>query len=104
MIDVYDKLHDVEGKRLEGRTKLFIKEIDTEGNILEFGAGIGFVPTETGTLFIVDDYVVDQVDKLQFKSGQLIVKEGMTLEIPQKSALEIEKEELLKRLAELENV
>ncbi|AQL56410.1 hypothetical protein [Abyssicoccus albus] len=103
MINIFDRLHDVEGKRIEGRTKLFVKETDTEGNILEFGAGIGLVPTETGTLFIIDDYVVDQVDKLKMVDGQLIIKDGMSIDVPEKTEEQLEIEALEKRLAELKS-
>lgn len=104
MINQYESLYDETGDVITSRTKLFIKKTDEDGNILEFSGGLAFTVTEPGTLLIVDKYILEQIDKLLFKDGLLIVKDGMTIEVPQKSAVEIEKEELLKRLAELENV
>ncbi|TDM35185.1 hypothetical protein [Macrococcoides canis] len=104
MINQYESLYDESGDVITSRTKLFIKKTDEESNILEFSGGLAFTVTEPGTLLIVDKYIPEQIDKLLFKDGLLIVKDGMTIEVPQKSAVEIEKEELLKRLAELENV
>ena len=103
LINQYESLYDEIGDVITSRTKLFIKKTDEEDNILEFSGGLAFAVTEPGTLLIVDKYIPEQIDKLLFKDGQLVVKEGMTLEVPQKSAIEIEREALLKRLAELEN-
>lgn len=104
MINQYESLYDEIGDVITNRTKLFIKKSDEEGNILEFSGGLAFTVTEPGTLLIVDKYIPGQIDKLLFKDGQLVVKKGMTIDVPEKSALEIEKEELLKRLAELEKI
>ena len=101
MVNIYDKLRDEHGELVNGRTKLFIKTVDSDGSISEFNHGIAFVTEENGTQFIVDDWLIPQLDKIQFIDGTLKVKEGEELVEPVKSELEREEEELLKRLAEL---
>ena len=86
---------------IPGRTKLFIVDSDNEGGIVRSYDGTSIVPENNGTLFIVDDWLIDQLDKVVFKGGTLKVKEGEQLDEPVKTVLEREEEELLKRLAEL---
>lgn len=103
MVDIYEKLRDEKGVIVPGRTILFITKLDGY-TISEFIHGQYIAEDRTGILLVVDDYIANQVEKLLYKDGQLVVKEGMTIDIPEKSALEIEKEELLMRLAELEKI
>ena len=86
---------------IPGRTKLFIVDSDNEGGIVRSYDGTSIIPENNGTLFIVDDWLIDQLDKVVFKGGTLKVKEGEQLDEPVKTVLEREEEELLKRLAEL---
>ena len=101
MIHIYSSFRDSEGNNIKGRVKLFIRQTDEVGNIELFQSGIMVSPEENGTMFIVDDWLIDQLDKVVFKDGTLKVKEGEELVEPVKSELEREEEELLKRLAEL---
>lgn len=101
MIRLYESIYDGNRDFIDGRSKLFINKVDGDGNIVKFGGGIGYVPIEPGTLLIVDDYLIEQVDKLKFINNQLEVKEGMTIDVPQLSETEIKRQELLKQLAEL---
>lgn len=103
MVNIYDKLRDEHGELVNGRTKLFIKTVDSDGSIFEFNHGIAFVTEENGTQFIVDDWLVGQIDKLQFVGGSLSVKKGESLDPPAKSEKELQREALLKQLAELES-
>ena len=103
MVNIYDKLRDEHGELVNGRTKLFIKTVDSDGSISEFNHGIAFVTEENGTQFIVDDWLVEQIDKLQFVGGSLSVKKGESLDPPAKSEKEIQREALLKQLAELDS-
>lgn len=103
MVNIYDKLRDEHGELVNGRTKLFIKTVDSDGNISEFNHGIAFVTEENGTQFIVDDWLVGQIDKLQFVGGSLSVKKGESLDPPAKSEKELQREALLKQLAELDS-
>ena len=100
MVKIYDSLYE-NGVTVNGRTKLFVREVDEDGAIGNHDYGIAFTPDSTGTLFIVDDWLIDQLDKVVFKDGTLQVKDGEQLDEPVKSELEREEEELLKRLAEL---
>lgn len=101
MLNLYQNLRDDYGEVVKNRTKLFIKKVDEDGNILSFQDGTILIPEGPGTLFIVDDWLIDQLDKVIFKDGTLQVKEGEQLDEPVKTVLEREEEELLKQLAEL---
>ena len=103
MVNIYDKLRDEHGELVNGITKLFIKTVDSDGSISEFNHGIAFVTEENGTQFIVDDWLVGQIDKLQFVGGSLSVKKGESLDPPAKTDRELQREALLKQLAELDS-
>lgn len=102
MIDIYDQLKTKFGDNITGRTKLFIVDVDDVGNIIKCYDGISIIPEVNGTLFIVDDWLIPQLDKVQFKDGTLSVKEGEELVPPVKSEKELKREELLRQIAELD--
>ena len=102
MITTYEQLKTDDGDNVRGRTKLLIIETDDEGNILRSHQGTSFLPEVTGTLFIVDDWLIPQLDKVQFKDGTLSVKEGEELVPPVKSEKELKREALLRQIAELD--
>src|SRR5699024_2177185 len=102
MIHIYSSFRDGEGNIIKGRVKLFIRQTDEVGNIELFQSGIMVSPEENGTMFIVDDWLIPQLDKVQFKDGQLSVKDGENIEEPVKSEKELKREELLRQLAELD--
>ena len=101
MVKIYDNIKDENGIEDPNRTRLFITKVEDSGAISEFLSGNSAVPMTNGTLFIVDDWLIDQLDKVIFKDGTLQVKDGEELLEPVKTVLEREEEELLKRLAEL---
>ena len=101
MVKIYDSLYE-NGVTVNGRTKLFVREVDEDGTIGNHDYGIAFTPDSTGTLFIVDDWLIDQLDKVVFKDGTLKVKEGEQLDEPVKSEKELKREELLRQLALLD--
>ena len=103
MINVYDNLRDDDGGAIIGRTKLFISITDDNGTILRSQSGTLLTPEGTGVMFIVDDWLIDQLDKIQFVDGTLKVKEGEELIPPVKSEKELQREALLKQLAELDS-
>ena len=80
---------------IPGRTKLFIVDSDNEGGIVRSYDGTSIIPENNGTLFIVDDWLIDQLDKVIFKDGTLQVKDGERLDEPVKSEKEKQREELL---------
>ena len=102
MIHIYSSFRDEEGNSIKGRIKLFIRQTDEVGNIELFQSGIMVSPEENGTMFIVDDWLIPQIDKVQFKDGTLQVKEGEQLDEPVKSEKEKQREELLRQLALLD--
>src|SRR5699024_2215642 len=102
MVKIYDNIKDENGIESPKRVRLFITKTDEEGAINEFLSGNSAVPMTNGTMFIVDDWLIDQLDKVVFKDGTLQVKEGEQLDEPVKSDLQLEEEALLKRLAELQ--
>ena len=101
MVKIHDSLRDSEGDMVKGRTKLFILSTDSEGSICDFLEGYAIVPEESGTLFIVDDWLIPQINKLKFIDGELKVKDGEAINEPKKSEDELKEEELLRQLAEL---
>lgn len=102
MIHIYSSFRDEEGNSIKGRIKLFIRQTDEVGNIELFQSGIMVSPEENGTMFIVDDWLIGQLDKVVFKDGTLQVKEGEQLDEPVKSEKEKQREELLRQLALLD--
>lgn len=102
MLNIYSSIIDDNNNVIKNRTKLFISDTDN-GNIILCEYGTSFVPTKTGTLFIVDDWLIDQLDKVVFKDGELKVKDGEELIPPVKTEKELQREELLKQLAELDS-
>ena len=103
MINIYGSIRNDKGALIAGRTKLFIEETDDSGTILKSKGGTLLTPEGTGTMFIVDDWLIDQLDKVQFIDGVLSVKNGETLTPPVKTEKELQREALLKQLAELDS-
>ena len=103
MVKIYDNIKDENGIESPNRVRLFITKTDEEGNINEFLSGNSAVPMTNGTMFIVDNWLINQLDKVVFKDGTLQVKEGEKLDEPVKSEKELQREALLKQLAELDS-
>ena len=102
MVKIYDNIKDENGIDDPKRVRLFITKVEDDGTINEFLSGNSAVPMTNGTLFIVDDWLIDQIDKVIFKDGTLQVKEGEQLDEPVKSEKEKQREELLRQLALLD--
>ena len=103
MIELYDDVRLPNGSIANGRTKLFIKETLDDGTISNCQTGSLLIPDGAGTILIVDDWLIDQLDKVQFIDGVLSVKNGETLTPPVKTEKELQREALLKQLAELDS-
>ena len=103
MIELYDDVRLSDGSIASGRTKLFIKETLDDGTISNCQTGSLLLPDGAGTIFIVDDWLIAQLDKVQFIDGVLSVKEGEELIPPVKTERELQREALLKQLAELDS-
>ena len=102
MVKIYDNIKDENGIDDPKRVRLFITKVEDDGTINEFLSGNSAVPMTNGTLFIVDGWLIDQIDKVVFKDGALQVKEGEVLDEPVKSEKELQREELLRQLALLD--
>ena len=102
MVKIYDNIKDENGIDDPKRVRLFITKVDDNGTVSEYLSGNSAVPMTNGTLFIVDDWLIDQLDKVIFKDGTLKVKEGEQLDEPVKSEKEMKREELLRQLALLD--
>ena len=103
MIELYDDVRLSDGSIASGRTKLFIKETLDDGTISNCQTGSLLLPDGAGTIFIVDEWLIDQLDKVQFKEGVLSVKDDEELIPPIKTERELQREALLKQLAELDS-
>lgn len=104
MINIYNSLRDENDVLLPNRTILFIRkdEIDENGEFELYSYGLGVSLDGSGYSFIVDSWLIDQLDKVVFKDGTLQVKEGEKLDEPVKSEKEKQREELLRQLALLD--
>ena len=103
MIEIYESIRDENAGIAPGRTKLFIVNSNEFGDIILSEHGTKLTPEGTGTMFIVDDWLIPQLDKVQFIDGVLSVKEGEELIPPVKTEKELQREALLKQLAELDS-
>ena len=104
MINIYNSLRDENDALVPNRTILFIRkdEIDENGEFELYSYGLGVSLDGSGYSFIVDDWLIDQLDKVVFKEGTLKVKDGEQLDEPVKSEKEKQREELLRQLALLD--
>lgn len=101
MVNVYNNLRDVYDNLINGRTKLFIKSTNEDGSIVDYIRGLAFTPEGNGTMFIVDEWLIEQLDKVQFKDGTLSVRDGEELITPAKTEKELMIEEMERQLAAL---
>lgn len=101
MLNIYDSLLDNQRESMPSRTKLFIISTDDNGKIDLYMHGIAFTPERNGTMFIVDEWLIPQIQKIQFKDGELSVKDGEVLIPPVKSEKELQIEAIERQLAAL---
>ena len=102
MVNIYNNIKNENGIDDPKRVRLFITKVEDDGTINEFLSGNSAVPMTNGTMFIVDNWLIDQLDKVVFVDGTLQVKDGETLDEPVKSEKEKQREELLRQLALLD--
>lgn len=103
MVKTYDELRDESGIAYQGRTRLFIRksEVDSDGNFGEFERGSASVFEASGYQFIVDDYVISQINKLKIVDGNLVVRDGEEIMPPIKTERELQIEAIERQLAAL---
>ena len=102
MVNTYKEIRDENGNLIKGRTHLFITSCNDEGGITGSQSGTIIVPEGSGALFVVDDWLIPQIDKLLFVGGELIVKDGVQIDEPVKTEKELMIEELQRQMAELQ--
>lgn len=99
MINIYDTNENGD------KVKVFFAIKD--GQVCSWTIGNKAVSMDSGIQFYVDDYVSLQLDKMNLimdgAKPTLELKEGETLEIPEKTEKQKEIEELERRLKELKN-
>lgn len=98
---IYKSLFDDEGNEVTKRQIIFITASD-DGEIESMTTGKPLAVNKSGHVYVVDDVVVENIDKFHIKNGKLELIDGEKIEKPVKSELELEEEALLKRLAELQ--
>lgn len=100
MVNVYEDFLGDDGNVIPNRTKLFVpaKEVSEDGSFISFQSGILVTPDTSGYFFIVDSWVLHQIEKLKIVGGRLSVKDGEQLQEPIKSPEELRMEELEKEL------
>src|SRR5699024_8268456 len=98
LMETYKEIRDENGQAIKGRTHLFVTECDTDGSIINSQSGVNIVPEVAGTLFVVDDWLIPQIDKLMFVDGTLVIKEVEMIEEQVKSDADLQEEELLRQL------
>lgn len=103
MINIYNNIRDENDVFIRGRTFLFISnnDVDKHGSINTPTFGLGFSPETSGNLFIVDEWLIEQIDKVKFIDGTLSVKDGEELIPPVKTDKERMIEEVERQLAAL---
>lgn len=103
MINIYDNLRDNNDALIPHRTILFVKtsELEDDGGITTYSSGIGTAVDGSGAAFIVDDWVIEQVDKLKISDGILSIKDGEELIPPVKSEKQLQIEAIERQLAAL---
>ena len=91
--------------RQPGTTKIFIRVID--GDVMSVIVGNRAVSSDRGYQFYVEDHVADQIDKctlyLDGLTPGLRVKDGVELDVPEKTEKELEIERLKFELEQLES-
>lgn len=106
MVNVYEEFIDKDGNNIPDRTKLFIpaSEVKEDGTFIVFQHGVLVTPITSGYFYIVDKWLIEQIEKTKLIDGQLQIKDGEELIPPVKSERDFQREALLKQLAELESV
>ena len=99
MVNIYNNIKNENGIDDPKRVRLFITKVGENGELNEFTSGNSVVPMTNGTMFIVDDWLIDQLDKVVFKDGTLQVKEGEQLDEPVKSEKQLMIEEMERQIA-----
>ena len=99
---IYKNLYDDDGNEVPGRKILFVAA-EYDGTITSTTSSQSLAVNRTGFVYVVDEIVLDNIDKFEVINGNLRLRKGEVLEEVVKSEKELQREALLKQLAELES-
>ena len=99
---IYNSLFDSEGNEVTSRNLIFITSED-DGTITSTTSSQSLAVNRTGFVYVVDEIVLDNIDKFEVINGNLRLRKGEVLEEVAKSEKELQREALLKQLAELDS-
>lgn len=99
-INIYSEFRDEDGNLIDGRTKLFVSaaNVDENGDFQNFQSGLLASPITSGFFYIVDSWIIHQIEKLKIVGGVLTVKDGEQLQERIKTPEEVRMEELEKEI------
>lgn len=99
---IHEDLYDEHGNERSEISTIHVK-VDEEGNIISVSSGGKIIGvSSSGLTFVVDNKVLEQINKFKINGRNLELIDGMELDEPVKSDAEIEREKLLKQIAELD--
>ena len=99
---IYKSLFDSDGNEVTSRKLIFITTED-DGTITSTTSSQSLAVNRTGFVYVVDENVLNNIDKFEVINGGLQLRKGETLEKVVKSDKELQREALLKQLAELDS-
>ena len=99
---IYKSLFDSDGNEVMSRKLIFITTED-DGTITSTTSSQSLAVNRTGFVYVVDEIVLDNIDKFEVINGNLRLRKGEVLEEVVKTEKELQREALLKQLAELES-
>ena len=99
---IYKSLFDSDGNEVTSRKLIFITTED-DGTITSTTSSQSLAVNRTGFVYVVDEIVLDNIDKFEVINGSLRLRKGEVLEEVVKSEKELQREALLKQLAELDS-
>lgn len=99
---IYSNIYDENGNERTNCTVIFIT-LNSEEEITSITNG-GKVTgvSSTGLTFVVEHLVAEQIDKFEVIGRNLVLKDGEELIPPVKTERELQREELLRQIAELD--
>lgn len=96
-MNVYESVNGHSDRRV-----VFVNAADDGQIVHSVVSNNSVVADRPGHTFIVDDYVAEQITKFKLINGQLELIDGEALDVPEKSELQLEEEQLMQRLAEIQ--
>ena len=99
---IYNSLFDSDGNEVTSRKLIFITTED-DGTITSTTSSQSLAVNRTGFVYVVDENVLNNIDKFEVINGNLQLRKGEVLEEVAKSEKELQREALLKQLAELDS-